>query len=381
LNNGTDRLLPAPVKKSIQQRFALPTAKRILNTDAPAFDMVRAAVNLIVASVLISIATGMKLPLSTTYVTFMVAMGTSLADRAWGSDSAVYRVAGVLNVIGGWFMTAITAFTAAAVLAYLIYLFKGAALAVLFLLAVLLITKNYLKGKKKAKEFKEEMIFKKAESSSLSGVLNDSSNNVSTVMKRAAKLLAHTIDNLGKQDLSGLKKAQKQGDKLSDEMDELNSHVFFYMKNVDETTAGASRFYLLVQDTLQDIVQSLNLISNKSYKHVKNGHRGLKFNQLRDLKEVEERLIALFKKVQAEFDAKSYENLPAIINEKGSFLNYIGQEIEKQIQRTKQRESSPRNTSLYFTILLECKDLVEATTKLLEQYYIEHTKCKSTDIL
>ncbi len=72
--------------------------------ELPAFDMVRAAVNLMVASVLISIATSMKLPLSTTYVTFMVAMGTSLADRAWGSESAVYRVAGVLNVIGGWFL-------------------------------------------------------------------------------------------------------------------------------------------------------------------------------------------------------------------------------------------------------------------------------------
>ena len=79
--------------------------------------MVRASVNLIVAGILISIATSMKLPLSTTYVTFMVAMGTSLADRAWGRESAVYRVAGVINVVGGWFLTAITAFFAAALVA------------------------------------------------------------------------------------------------------------------------------------------------------------------------------------------------------------------------------------------------------------------------
>src|SRR5690606_41479367 len=83
--------------------------------------MVRAAVNLMVAAVLISLATSMKLPLSTTYVTFMVAMGTSLADRAWGAESAVYRVAGVLNVIGGWFFTAIIAFIAAATIDYFIY--------------------------------------------------------------------------------------------------------------------------------------------------------------------------------------------------------------------------------------------------------------------
>jgi phosphate/sulfate permease len=84
--------------------------------EAPSFDLVRASVNLVVASILISIATNLKLPLSTTYVTFMVAMGTSLADRAWDRESAVYRVAGVMNVIGGWFVTAIVAFTGAAFL-------------------------------------------------------------------------------------------------------------------------------------------------------------------------------------------------------------------------------------------------------------------------
>ena len=90
------------------------------SVDAPAFDMIRASVNLMVAGILISIATAMKLPLSTTYVTFMVAMGTSLADRAWGRESAVYRVAGVVNVIGGWFLTALGAFIASGIVVFLI---------------------------------------------------------------------------------------------------------------------------------------------------------------------------------------------------------------------------------------------------------------------
>ena len=99
------------MRSSIENKFDKPSSHaRSKRFDAPAFDMVRASVNLVVASVLISIGTNMKLPLSTTYVTFMVAMGTSLADRAWDRESAVYRVAGVLNVIGGWFVTAIVAF-------------------------------------------------------------------------------------------------------------------------------------------------------------------------------------------------------------------------------------------------------------------------------
>ncbi|MGK0421765.1 MAG: phosphate/sulfate permease, partial [Polaribacter sp.] len=122
INTGIRYVIPKPAIDFIDSKFtkpviALPKDKTY---ELPAFDLVRAAVNLIVAGILISIATSMKLPLSTTYVTFMVAMGTSLADRAWGRESAVYRVAGVLNVIGGWFLTAITAFLAAALVAYLI---------------------------------------------------------------------------------------------------------------------------------------------------------------------------------------------------------------------------------------------------------------------
>ncbi len=377
INDGFARIIPKGIMNNVQKRFAIPTSKKVLGEDAPAFDMVRAAVNLMVASILISIATGMKLPLSTTYVTFMVAMGSSLADKAWGSDSAVYRVSGVLSVIGGWFMTAFTAFTAAAILTVILYYFEIPAMIILFLLAIGLIVRTYIKGKQKAQDFKEEISFKKAESNNTAGVIAESSNNVSTVMKRAGKLLAYTIENLSKQDLKGLKKGKKQSKKLGDEMDDINTHVFYYMKNVDDTSEGASRFYLLIQDTLQDIVQSLDFISEKSYKYVKNGHKGLKYNQIKDLKEIEGRLLILFERVKKEFDNQTFENLPAIIDEKQMFLDYISNEIEKQIERTKKAESSPRNTSLYFSILLECKDLVEATTTLLEQYFIEYTRSRS----
>src|SRR5690554_6542106 len=101
----------------------------------PAFDLIRASVNLVVACIIVSMATSLKLPLSTTYVTFMVAMGSSLADRAWGRESAVYRVAGVFNVIGGWFVTAIIAFVGAGLITYLIFIGRGTMIAILLLLA------------------------------------------------------------------------------------------------------------------------------------------------------------------------------------------------------------------------------------------------------
>ena len=122
LSNLLSVVLPVGLQSKIEKSFSKPEVvlRKDQSVNAPAFDMIRASVNLMVAGILIAIATSMKLPLSTTYVTFMVAMGTSFADRAWGRESAVYRVAGVLNVIGGWFGTAIGAFLASGIVVLLI---------------------------------------------------------------------------------------------------------------------------------------------------------------------------------------------------------------------------------------------------------------------
>ncbi len=375
LNAGITKILPKKINESIEKRFKKietnPYDKKI---DAPAFDMIRAAVNLMVASLLISFATSLKLPLSTTYVTFMVAMGTSLADRAWGSDSAVYRVAGVLNVIGGWFMTAIAAFLTAATLAFIIFTVGEVSLIVLFALALILILRTYLKGKKAAAEFKEDELLRRAESTSIKGIIEESSSNVSTIIKRSGKVYSATLEGLAKQNIKKLKNAKKYTAKLDEEVEELKDHIFFYIKNLQGHDVGASRFYLLAQDHLQDITQSLELITKVSLKHVKNNHKGLKFNQIKDLKQIEEELLELFNKIKKEFDSKSLENLGEILNEKQNLLNKVSAQIEKQISRTKDPESSSKNTTLYFTLLLETKDIIVSTIEMLELYYIEYKK-------
>ncbi len=154
LGGNIDKILPENFKKFSAKQYdqtAMNAIEYANPDDRPAFDLVRASVNLTMAGILISLATSLKLPLSTTYVTFMVAMGTSLADKAWGKDSAVYRVAGVLNVIGGWFLTAFAAFTAAAILALLIHFGGPIMIAVLLVLALFIIYKNYQSFKKKEK--------------------------------------------------------------------------------------------------------------------------------------------------------------------------------------------------------------------------------------
>ncbi len=371
IGNYTATLTPKSWQKTIDRQFEkskiqLPKGK---THELPAFDMVRAAVNLMVAGILISIATSYKLPLSTTYVTFMVAMGSSLADRAWGSESAVYRVAGVLNVIGGWFMTAIIAFVAAGIILSIISFGKGAAIAILLFAAVLLLARNYISYNKKSKELKAEDSLNRAESSSIKGVIEESAKNISNVVKRSNKIFTNSINGLAKQDLNLLKKNKKQGAKLSAEINDLRDSIFYFIKNLDEGSVGASNFYINILGYLQDMAQSLEYIGKVSHKHVHNNHKKLKYNQIKELKEIDHKLEEIFNNTKKAFDEHSFEHIGAVLEGRQELFDLVSQRIEKQVKRTRTEESSPKNTTLYFSLLLETKDLMTATMNLLEEYH------------
>lgn len=367
-------LLPKNLKAKIDRQFEKPIIA--LSQDRihklPAFDMVRAAVNLMVAGILISIATSYKLPLSTTYVTFMVAMGTSLADRAWGAESAVYRVAGVLNVIGGWFGTAIIAFVAAGVVLTLINFGKGAAIAILLFTAILLLVRNYSAYNKKVREQKAEDSLNRAESSSIQGVIEESASNIANVIKRTNKIYTNSINGLAKQDLELLKKNKKQGAKLSSEIEDLRNNLFFFIKNLDEANIGASNFYINILGHLTDIAQSLEYIGKVSHTHVHNNHKKLKYNQIKELKELDLRLEKLFTDTQQIFENRTFEDVGSALEDKNALFELMSDKIQRQVARTRTEESSPKNTTLYFSILTESKDLAEVIFELLELYYIEH---------
>ncbi|OIQ23267.1 inorganic phosphate transporter [Lacinutrix sp. MedPE-SW] len=371
-SQATAYVLPENIQAKIEKQFKQPELLPSEKEEAPAFDLVRAAVNLMVAAVLISIATSMKLPLSTTYVTFMVAMGTSLADRAWGAESAVYRVAGVINVIGGWFFTALVAFTAAAIIAFLLSWNVKVMTPILLLLAILLLVRNYIAHNKKAKVLKAEDTLTKAESSSVQGVIHESASNIANVVKRGNRIYSNAINGLAKQDLSSLKKNKKQVSKLSNEVDDLRDNIFYFIKNLDEASVSASNFYINILGYLQDMAQSLEYISNTSHKHINNNHKKLKFSQIKELKEVDESLERLFIDIKQAFDSHSFEQIGNILNRKIEVFNFVKDKIDKQVTRTRSEESSPKNTTLYFGLLLETKDLLNATMNLLEEYHKAH---------
>ena len=371
LSNVFSKIVPNNFQKHIDSQFEKPAIELSSNKsiELPAFDMIRAAVNMMVAAILISIATSFKLPLSTTYVTFMVAMGTSLADRAWGSESAVYRVAGVLNVIGGWFFTAFIAFVGCGTIAFLINLGGPTAIAILLFLALLLLARNYISHRKETAQIKSEDALSKAESSSIQGVILESSNNVSKASKKIKKVFAASISGLATQDLSALKKNKKEVKTLADEIEDLRNDLFYFIKNLDESTIkGASNFYINVLGSLQDISESLQYISKVTFKHINNNHKALTFNQIRELKEISLELETLFERTKFAFSKNNFKEISSILDSKQELLDSVREKINNQISRTKSEESSPKNTTLYFSILTESKDLIKATMAMLELY-------------
>lgn len=377
--NAMSTILPASMKRKIDHKFDKPTTHpKNRRIDAPAFDMVRASVNLVVASVLISIGTNMKLPLSTTYVTFMVAMGTSLADRAWDRESAVYRVAGVLNVIGGWFVTAFVAFTAAAIFGAIIYFGGPIALAVLIILAIVLVVRSGILHSRKANEEKTRKKFKKSDIITINEITSETSENISNVIGGINKMYTKTVDQLGYYDLSKLKKNYKKIEKLESEVDELKDNIFYFIKSMDEDSVEASKFYILTLDYLQDMVQSIGFITRNSYNHVHNNHKNLKFNQIRDLKKVDDKMQILFDEITETFDNHEFGNINNLLNEKQELMDYVSELIQKQIQRIRTSESSPKNTKLYFGILLETKDLIGSTMNLLQLFQEFYNEARST---
>jgi len=369
-----NRMIPAPIQNLITKQFTQPTLEEavIKKGDLPAFDNVRASINLTVAAVLISIATSYKLPLSTTYVTFMVAMGTSLADRAWGSDSAVYRVAGVINVVGGWFLTAFIAFTACALLVTFIYFAKLVAIIILLILSAIILYRNYIRSQKENKTLKEEDELYMTEAGSVQGLIAESAYNVSRMVSRANEIYKNTIHGLATENVDTLKKNKRSVKKLENEISTLRDQLYYFIKELDEDSVKASKFFIGLIDCLEDMCQSLELLNKKCQKHISNKHKKIKYTQIKALKTIENELEDLFSEIRFTFDLNDFDQIKDILPKKENLFNSINNCIQDQVSRTRTEESSPKNTTLFFGILSETKDLIGSTMNLIELYYIEY---------
>ena len=377
LNQYFANLFTSSISKKISKSFEITVDRSgAKNPNAPSFDTLRASINLTVAAILISIATSFKLPLSTTYVTFMVTMGTSLADRAWGTESAVYRLAGVINVIGGWFFTALSAFLVCGGIVYLIHL--GGFTAILLILGVilLLISRNFINHRRENKQMDQGRLFN-AQSDPYKGIIEESVMNIANVIGNTYEIYAATIRGLSNNDLKTLFNAKKNADELFVEVDDMKNGIYYFLKQTKESSVPASRFYISLLGIMSDLIEDLIYISNESYKHINNNHSPLKTQQIDDLNEIFESLSSVFKEgIEAfnlQFSDKEFNDV--LIQKKQNF-DLLNQKIDDQILRI-ESETSPKNTALYFNILIRTKDLILHKFELVEEFYRVNKKIKS----
>lgn len=376
--NAVSILLPKKIRIKIEKKFE--NEKSVYNDERanePAFDTIRASVNLVVAAILISIGTSLQLPLSTTYVTFMVAMGTSLSDRAWDRESAVYRVTGVLNVMGGWIGTALIAFVGAAVFAAILWYGGIIAIVVLSALAMGLVARSAILHSKKRKEEERNKRFNKQDIVTISEITVQTAHNTSKLIKGIKKRYGKAVEHLAYYDLAKLKKDTKKAEKLEERIEELKDDVFYLIKTTEENPVQASQFYILFLDYLDNMVEAIGKISRSAYKHVNNNHKQLKFNQIRDLKQLGSEMRFLFEDIIETFDNQSFASIDRIIADKSFLLDDVSEHIQKQILRIRSSNSSKKNSKLYFKLLLETKDIITSTMDLLhlfQEYYEEAQK-------
>ena len=377
-NKAFSKLIPESTRIWIDSRFRTPAIQIKKREDIPEFDVIRASVNLLVAAILISIATSMKLPLSTTYVTFMVAMGASLADRAWGRESAVYRIAGVFSVIAGWFLTAFSAFFISFTFAVLIYKF-GFYLAILFFLGELVML--YLSGKRHKKEVeeeKEELFDVHNENANLDEqktteiLINESLSNINKVIGYINKLFDNTVEGLTKYDLDLLKKNDKNVKKIYKQGNKLKDKLYYIIKSYSGKDLVISSNYIKLMDKIQDLIQSIHFVSKTSKEYVDNTHTPLTKQQIMDLQKIRDEMVKFMNNMQVALSNRDLSKLKFVY--KTSNLDRILEEaINHQVQCIQEGTCGSKNSRLYLGLLLEAKDIEDSLKKLV-RVIIEATK-------
>ena len=286
------RVAPGFVRRWANGRLDRSSYRPVLAADGtvPSFDLVRAAVNLMVASALISLGTSLKLPLSTTYVTFMVAMGTSFSDQAWGRDSAVYRVSGVLTVIGGWFFTAMMAFTVSAVFAVAIYFGQILAVIAIGVIAILLLIRTRRIHAVREKEEQALDIFNLRKITDATAAAHTSFEHTGLFLREIRKILDTAFSGLFNLDRGSLKTARERQRELQRWSNIIAANIFKVLRLLGRQLEAAetARFAQDHFSSLQEISESVRDVVLRSYVHVSNHHSGLLDAQKSELENMRE---------------------------------------------------------------------------------------------
>ena len=367
INAGIERVIPPRVRAAVSRRFEY---EDIEHSGAP-YDMIRATVNLTTSAMLIAIATSLKLPLSTTYVCFMVAMGSSLADRAWGRESAVYRISGVMTVIAGWFITALGGFLIAfAVGLALIYGGTIAFIIVTVLCGYMLIHSNFIK-KSKASAAPAAAGVKPLSSEDIIVNLRD---EVCRTMESATKIYDRTLIAVFKENRKVLRDMVKESNDLFYQSRERKYTLLPTLKKLQSGDVNTAHYYVQVVDYLNEMTKALMHITRPAFEHIDNNHEGLSKEQARDLMSINDDVESIYRHINLMLREGDFSEIETVLTMRDQLFESIADAIKSELTRINEARSNTKASMLYLTILTETKNMVLQSRNLLksQQYFLKH---------
>lgn len=375
-NNASSTLLsvvPPRVKDWIDSRF---NNDEIILEDRASFDLVRASVNVVLSGLLIALGTSLKLPLSTTYVAFMVAMGSSLADRAWGRESAVYRITGVLSVIGGWFITAGAAFTICFLVAIIIYFGGIAAMAAMVGLAVYMLIRSQVAYKKKLKKeaLKEEVnttVAKLRDTTdsheALSLFREHSREELNAVLLFAADALDRSVHGFMNENLRELRKVLNEVEEKKVHLKQVKRVGTLGVTHLEHDIAvEKGLYYYQGNDFASEIIFSIRRLTEPSKEHVDNNFSPLSEVQKGDFGKMTESIIAYLKRSASMIEKNDYHRLDDVVAESVTLTNQLTALKKGELKRIQGQSGSTKVSMVYLNMVQEAQNVVSFTANLVK---------------
>lgn len=369
INDFLKRVIPVGMRRWIDSRF---NKDEVILENGAAFDLVRAAVNLVLSGLLIIIGTTMKLPLSTTYVTFIVAMGTSLADRAWSRESAVYRITGMLSVIGGWFITAFVAFTICALVTFIMFYTSFVGMFIFIVVAVVLLVRSNIKYSKKEKAEQQDDIFKRMMASKdkneiLALLRQHVKETLTSYITFSEDTYVKVTDGFIHEDLKSLRKAMNATDDQKKMLKKRRRKELLGLRRIPITIAiEKNTWFHLGSNSCEEMLYCLKRICEPCKEHVDNNFNPISKDCVTEFLPVREELCRLMERTRTAIENNNYEEADDILA-KGDVLKNSISSLRKQMMNRMQEadNASLKASMVYLNILQESQELVSIWRHLL----------------
>ena len=368
LGNNISKIIPEKVKVWLDSRFNKDEA---ILANGAAFDLVRASVNLVLAGLLIALGTSLKLPLSTTYVAFMVAMGSSLADRAWGRESAVFRVTGVLSVIGGWFITAGAAFIICFFVTMIMYFGGMTAMVIMIGVAAFILIRSNNKYRKKMKSEKQDDVFQQMLSSKDKAVVwnllrQHVRENLVKVLDFAANTYGQMTDGFIREDLKSLRKAVSSTNDEKDILKKIRRKETLGMRRIDRNVAiEKNTWFHLGSNSSEQMMYCLKRMCEPCKEHVDNNFNPLPAECAEEFVPIRDMLRSLIERTKDIIDKGNYEEADLVLAEGEELKTCLSRLHKMRIERMQEENSSVKLSLVYLNLLQESQELVSIMRHML----------------